>query len=70
MNIYGGKMKKLMQAYYLGFYDGFRSPYNLSSGLTWQDCINLNEAYDHGVNYGQILGAALRGNPKSAEPFN
>jgi hypothetical protein len=44
-----------MKPYLLGLRDGFESPHDLGSGLTWDDD-DANEAYDRGVNLGQLVG--------------
>lgn len=47
-------------AWVLGVKDGFDSPWDLGSGITWDDDHLMNEAYDAGVNFGQRLGRAFR----------
>ena len=37
----------------LGFRDGWKQPYELSMGRTWDHDQDANEAYDRGVNAGQ-----------------
>ena len=44
-----------LRARALGVVDGLRQPYDLSSGMTWDDDQDANEAYDAGVNIGQAL---------------
>ena len=46
------------KAFWLGFKDGWKSPYCLSSGLTW-DNPTLNEWYDRGVNLGQFIRSPI-----------
>lgn len=38
-----------------GFADGYERPDDLSSGMTYEDA-RSNEAYDSGVNFGQVAG--------------
>lgn len=52
-------MKLLWRAFVSGLKDGWRQPYDLTSGLTWENDHRLNLAYDHGVNYGQATGVIL-----------
>lgn len=60
---------QVIRAYWLGFVDGWQEPEELGSGLTWSpadtsltwaQCSRLNEAYDRGVNHGQILGGIVQ----------
>ena len=48
------------RAWCMGFRDGYREGLQLSSGVTWTDGpwleAGCNEAYDRGVNAGQIVG--------------
>lgn len=48
-----------IKAYWQGFKDGFESPECLSSGMTYPDD-NLNEMYDRGVNFGQVVGSWIK----------
>lgn len=67
-----GSNRLRFKAYRLGFADGIRSPYDLASGLTWSEVTpghDYSEAYDRGVNAGQIVGAAIRFKPTQAQPF-
>ena len=52
-------MAKRIRAWWLGFKDGWESPHDLGSGLTWENDQDLNEAYDTGVNWGQFLRSPL-----------
>ncbi len=52
------------RAFILGYQDGLEQPFDLTSGLTWEDNPALNEAYDHGVNAGQIAGGGTGGGVK------
>jgi hypothetical protein len=61
---------RLFNAYMLGFKDGFESPAELSSGLTWSpsdselswsECFQMNESYDTGANHGQVVGGLIKG---------
>lgn len=63
------KEDTMYKAYLSGLKDGFNNPYELGSGLTWEDSQDNNEAYDTGVNHGQILGALVRLHPTQAQPF-
>ena len=47
------------QAWRLGFKDGWNSPSDLSSGITWDDD-GKNIKYDNGVNWGQRIAKVLR----------
>lgn len=40
----------------LGVIDGVEQG-ELSSGITWEDCDDCNQAYDHGANVGEALAA-------------
>lgn len=46
-------------AYSLGFIDGYNNPYDLTSGITWDETVPdheaLNESYDEGATDGQAL---------------
>jgi hypothetical protein len=46
----------LLYAWYLGLKDGLANPFELTSGITWEDDQGKNEAYDYGVNAGQRIG--------------
>jgi hypothetical protein len=50
----------MFQAFILGLCDGCAQPDDLTSGLTWPDDQDNNEAYDHGVNVGQATALWLR----------
>lgn len=54
-------VRTLVYAYVQGFRDGFESPSELGSGLTWEDNDTANEVYDTGANHGQIVGGLLKG---------
>jgi len=41
-----------IKAITLGVADGWKQPYDLTSGMTWNDP-DLNEIYDRSVNVGQ-----------------
>lgn len=43
-----------MRAFVLGVFDGLDRPYELISGITWNDQAT-NEEYDRGVNIGQAI---------------
>lgn len=47
------------KAFCLGFVDGWKSPYCLSSGMTWDNNDALNLWYDRGVNLGQFIRSPL-----------
>lgn len=49
-------MRAILKAFRLGFVDGWRQPFDLTSGITWEDSDTLNEAYDWGANFGQFAG--------------
>ena len=51
-------MLTILQAKARGVIDGLRQPYDLTTGLTWPDDGDANEAYDRGVNVGQALARA------------
>lgn len=42
-------------AFQNGFRDGWNQPIDLSVGMTYP-CSRCNEAYDRGVNLGQMIG--------------
>lgn len=43
----------MIYAFWLGFKDGLENPYDLTSGITWDNSRWISEAYDRGVNLGQ-----------------
>lgn len=51
---------QLVKAFFQGVEDGIAEPEELSSGMTWGSEVPhnniLNEAYDAGVNIGQMIG--------------
>jgi hypothetical protein len=49
----------MIRAFWQGMKDGFNEPYDLSSGMTYEDRPQLNEVYDYGVNLGQFLRAGF-----------
>lgn len=53
-------MSRCRTAFRLGVVDGWREPHCLSSGMTWDDDQDKNEAYDTGANVGQFLRSPLR----------
>lgn len=55
------KFRAAAVAFLLGVKDGWDSPYDLGSGLTWDDPSQeyLNERYDRGVNLGQLIRSPL-----------
>ncbi len=48
-----------VRAVWLGVKDGLRQPYELTSGITWDDYQDLNLAYDKGANLGQKIGRLI-----------
>ena len=50
----------MIHALWLGLVDGWRSPYDLAFGMTWEDSQACNKIYDHGVSLGQFAGRLLR----------
>lgn len=44
-----------LHAYYLGLTDVIDQGGELSSGITWPDNQDWNEAYDRGANLGELL---------------
>ena len=49
-----------IRPFLLGLRDGWRQPYELSMGITWDDDQDANEAYDRGANWGQRLRSPRR----------
>lgn len=52
--------------WWLGFKDGIKQPFYLSSGITWEDEWK-NLAYDFGVNWGQLVGGLIRFRPSQIQ---
>lgn len=48
-----------IRPYIYGIKDGLSSPYDLSSGITWENDQSANEAYDAGANVGQLIGKVI-----------
>ena len=55
------KFRAAVVAFLLGAKDGWDSPSDLGSGLTWDHSSQdyLNECYDRGVNLGQLVRSPL-----------
>lgn len=51
-------MRNLIKAFNIGFTDGRISPLELTSGITYSSKL-LNNAYDLGVNIGQVFGKIM-----------
>lgn len=49
--------RNLIPAWWQGVRDGWEQPHELTSGITWDDDQDRNEAYDRGVNLGQFVRA-------------
>ena len=49
-----------LRVFWTGVRDGWDSPYDLGSGLTFEDSPTLNEVYDQGVNVGHAVGRVIR----------
>lgn len=49
----------MIKAFLLGVKDGWNQPYELSSGMTYTEEAR-NDAYDMGVNLGQLLRAPIK----------
>lgn len=51
-----GLSKDHRAAYMLGIKDGLENPYELTSGVSWNEGDSRNEVYDLGANLGQAVG--------------
>ena len=61
-------LKSRLLAYLSGYVDGWEQPEELTSGwswspedsrFNWDQCHQMNEAYDTGVNHGQIVSGLV-----------
>ena len=52
-------MKRIYRAFRTGCVDGWKQPFDLTSGMTYERRI-LNEAYDWGANAGQLAGRLFK----------
>lgn len=57
-----------IRPFLLGVRDGWQQPFELSSGMTWDDDQGANEFYDCGVNVGQFIRSPRNHQRDAARP--